>query len=219
MDRLKLTAACLAASLAACGTRPEPAPAPAAEPAPQALSKPEVLAPPRGEFVPPKTWTPTFGKAAPIEPPDVDQEVWRVLVTQTQPLQRKTPLWQSLPPRENVEIAMQPDSKYRCVVLPLEIKAAPDEMNTKLEAWHMTRTFLCSPDGWHTWTEHSHRDVVPVDDERDRGDDTGVLLRERDGDQIKYSFVMLRTDKEKREATTGPPRVIPTPKKKARADD
>jgi hypothetical protein len=203
----------------ACGSRPEPAPAPAPEPAKQTLTKPAPLQPPKVEFVAPTTWTPRFGKAAPVEPPDLDKETWRVLVTQTDPLQRKTPLWQSIPARETVEIEMQPDSTYRCVVQPLVVKPKPDEMQTKLEAWELLRTFLCSPDGWHSWTEHTHRDLVAPDgDARDRGEPTGVLLRERGGEQIRYSFVMMRTDKEIREAAKGPPRIV-VPEKKLKLAD
>ena len=204
----------------ACG-RSESTPQPSAAPAPveptapaaapvQAAAPQPKYEPPREEFKAPVAWQSRKPGIPPIEPPDVEAEVWRVFVTQNQPLQIKTPKWQTLPPRENVEVAMPEGNGFRCVVSPLSVAIDANDFNTKLKAWVMKRTLTCSGDDWRSWSEYSHSVRLTGDGKREMLAVPEALLRERMPDQsIKQTFVLLRSDKEVREATFGPPRIVP----------
>jgi hypothetical protein len=220
--RMPLPAPRLALALATCAAlpalscqKPREPPPPSAATAPAALAKaeptpPPALRPPEVLFVAPTPWQSRKPNTPPVPPPDIDAEVWRAFVTQNEPLQIKTPRWQSLPPRETVEVAMPAISKFRCVVTPLSVVSDANDFNTKLKAWVMTRQLLCSNDGWHSWTEYSHTARIPTDGEREMQLVPQALLREREPDQsIRQTFVLLRSDKEQLEATTGPPRILP----------
>jgi hypothetical protein len=207
----------LACSGLSCGGRAEGGPQPSAAPAPapqpaaaaQPLQQERKYEPPRLEFKAPVAWQSRKSGTPPIPPPDPSAEVWRVFVTQNEPLQIKTPKWQSLPPQENVEVAMPEGSSFRCMVSPLEIATDTNDFNTKLKAWVLKRVLTCSDDGWRNWTEYSHSVRVTPEGQRDMLAVPEALLRERMPDQsIKQSFVLLRSDKEIREATTGPPRIL-----------
>jgi hypothetical protein len=166
--------------------------------------------PPSFTFVAPQAWRSRKPGVAPIEAPDLAQETWRALVTQSQPLQKKTPHWQALPAAQTVELQMQEASAFRCVVSPAEIRPDANTWGNKLKAWEISRSMLCSSDGWHSWTEAIHHVRRPVGAERPPEASTGLLLREQESDgSVRQSFVVIRSDKEQREATTGPPRVLP----------
>ena len=207
-------AACALLALG-CQKPADPPPPTAATQQQQALASaapapPPALRPPEVPFVAPTAWQSRKPNVPPVPPPDVDAEVWRAFVTQNQPLQIKTPRWQLLPPRETVEVVMPEISKYRCVVTPLSVVSDANDFNTKLKAWVMTRQLLCSNDGWQSWTEDSHTVRLPTEGERDMGAVPQVLMREREADQsVRQTFVLLRSDKEQLEATTGPPRILP----------
>ena len=212
--RLSVFVLALLAACCAIGCqKPAPAPQPeaaeqkalsAAAPQPQAALKPPQL-----PFQAPAPWVSRKG-GDPVQPPDVDAQVWRAFVTQNQPLQIKTPKWQSLAPRETVEVAMPEISKFRCVVTPLAIVADTNDFNTKLKAWVLTRRLLCSDDGWHSWTEYSHTTRILPDGTTEMQSVPQALLREREADEsIRETFVLLRSDKEQLEAYTGPPRILP----------
>jgi hypothetical protein len=138
------------------------------------------------------------------------QETWRVLVTQDQPLQRKTPMWQPLPASDTVELKMPEGSHYRCIVPPLQVKAEANGFGSQLEFWHMSRSFLCSTDNFETWSETALYDRIAADGKREYSHGAGVLLREHvpGDDAPHHMFVLMRPDKEKREATVGPPRIV-----------
>jgi hypothetical protein len=204
-------------SLAAVHCKPsEPAqpPAPPAakvaqvETAPAAAPVP--LQPPTQAFVAPQAWVSRKpGKNTPIEPPDLDQETWRVLVTQNKPLQRKTPLWQALPAREMVELNMPEGVGFRCVVQPVRVTTLADDFNYKLKGWGLTRSLLCSSDQWQSWNEYVYSGLVQPDGTRVFPDEVGALLREQAPDQsVRHTFAMMRSDKEKRQATYGAPQIL-----------
>jgi hypothetical protein len=131
-------------------------------------------------------------------------------VSQNQPLQKKTPLWQPLPAPQTVELAMPEGSGFRCIVTPLQVAAEANDFGTKLKAWLLTRYLRCSSDGWRHWTEYGYRVKVLPDGSRTEEGEAGALLRELSADQtVLHSFVHLRSDKERREATTGPPQILP----------
>jgi len=184
---------------------PEPAVAVEGEPRQvQVAAQPLVF-----RFEAPQPWKARVGDAT-VPPPDLDAETWRVLVSQTEPLQRKTPRWQSLPARETVEMAMPPGSRFRCVASPLVVKSEGDDFGKVLEAWHLKRSFHCSSDDFRTWTETLLQVRLDADGSRQLvGSDAGILLRQRDEDgTVRETFVLMRSDKEKIHATTGPPKII-----------
>jgi hypothetical protein len=191
-------------ALVGCGSRAERGAAPAPTPAP-------AHEPPKFEFVAPRAWQSKKQGSEPIAPPDLSLETWRVLVNQQQPIQIKTPHWQPLPAKETVELSMPDGSGFRCIVPPLVVTADANDFGTKLKAWLLTRSFICSGDGFRTWTEYEHRVRVLPDGSREEPvADTGALLRERGTDQVvRHTFVLLRTTPERREATTGPPKILP----------
>jgi hypothetical protein len=159
-------------------------------------------------FVAPQPWQAKREGAAPIAPPEL--ETWRVLVNQNQPPQIKTPRWQSLPPTETVELAMPAGSGFRCVITPLQVAADANEFGTKLKAWLLTRHLLCSGDDFRHWTEYVHPVRVLPDGARETPPESGALLRERDGDDaVRHTYVLLRSDTQTGEPTTGPPRILP----------
>jgi hypothetical protein len=209
----------LALALNACGSGDERAASgsPAARPASSASSTPRP--PPTGEqarpsrppevaFVAAQPWQSTREGSAPLEPPPL--ETWRALVSQHRPQQTKTPRWQPLAPTDTVELAMPPGSRFRCVVTPLQVTAEANDFGTKLKAWVLARSLLCSGDDFRSWTEHGHGVRLPADGERAITSEATALLRERDaGSDPRHTFVLVRADEESRAAATGPPRVLP----------
>lgn len=205
---LRLCAAVLLA-LVACDRQKASAPAPAA---PAEAAPPQVavaVQPLVFKFDEPQPWKARVGDTT-VPPPDLEAETWRVLVSQREPLQRKTPRWQSLPARETVELAMPPGAKFRCMVAPLSVTSEGDDFGKSLEAWHLKRSFHCSADGFMTWTETVLQVRLDADGSRKIiGPDAGILLRQREPDgSVRESFVLMRSDKEKIHATTGPPKFI-----------
>ncbi|HET8939308.1 MAG TPA: hypothetical protein VFN67_37945 [Polyangiales bacterium] len=186
----------------ACGQKaPEPPPPPA--PQVQAAPQPLVFA-----FNEPAPWKSQDGSKV-VQPPDLEAETWRVMVNQTEPMQRKNPWWQPVKARETVELEMPPGSKFRCRVPPLNIAAEPDEYGSDLEAWQFKRSFLCSNDEFRTWTETQLRVRQSTKGKRKVGPEAGILLRERaDDGKVHETFVMMRSDKEKTTAEIGPPKII-----------
>jgi hypothetical protein len=68
---------------------------------------------------------------------------------------------------------------------------------------------LCSNDGWHSWSEYAHGVRVLPDGTREMLPVPEALLREREADSsVRQTYVLLRSDKEQREATTGPPKIL-----------
>jgi hypothetical protein len=191
----------------ACGQK---APAPSAEPAPQqavpvkAAPQPLVFA-----FKAPEPWKSRDGSKV-VQPPDLEAETWRLMVNQTEPMQRKNPWWQPLPAGKTVEIEMPPGSTFRCTVSPLVFEPEPDEYQTDLLAWQMKRSFLCSTDEFRTWSETQLRVRASVKGTRKVGPDAGLLLRQRaDDGKVIETFVIMRSDKDKSHPTYGPPQIIP----------
>jgi hypothetical protein len=190
-----------------CACRPHPEAAPA-QPHVQAVRALPTL--PTYAFEAPKPWQSRHPGIPPVEPPDMTKEIWRVLVTQDQPLQRKTPLWQQLPAAETVELQMPEGSSYRCIVPPLDVTNEANMFETKLKLWRLSRSFLCSNDDFHSWNETILRVNIAADGSREYSQGAGLLLRERvSGDDTPHKmFVLMRPDKERREATVGPPQII-----------
>jgi hypothetical protein len=202
----------VAAVVLGCGPRVEVAatqPA-AAQPAAAAHAEAKLaITPPAFTFTPPQPWHSKRASAPPVDAPDLTHEAWRALVNQNAPIQAKTPHWQALPAGETVELQMPPDSRFRCIAPPLEVTPQTNTLRTELKAWRMARRVLCSSDGWHSWTESTLRVRQVVAGEREIGDDAGLLLREQDtGGRVRQTFVLLRSEPEQREASTGPPRVV-----------
>lgn len=190
----------------ACG--PKAAPEPPAPAAPVAAA-PQKLVFPFREVEP---WKSHDG-AKVVQPPDLEAETWRVMVNQTEPMQRKNPWWQPVKARETVELEMPPGSKFRCMVPPLNVAPEPDEYASDLEAWQFKRSFLCSNDDFRTWSETQLRVRLSAKGTRKVGPEAGILLRERaDDGKVHEMFVMMRSDKEKTTAEVGPPRIIATKK-------
>jgi hypothetical protein len=165
--------------------------------------------PPTFAFMAPQAWHSRKPGVPNAPPPDLAQEVWRVLVNQTKPLQAKTPRWQPLLANQTVELEMPPDSKFRCLLPPLQVESEINAFGTQLKAWLLKRTVRCSSDGWQSWTESAHRVRMVPGASPESGEDTGLLLREWDASgSVRESFVLLRSDKDKLEATTGPPQIL-----------
>jgi hypothetical protein len=182
------------------GTRPTAAPA----------AQTSAGEPPRLTFTPPQPWHSWKTPDERIAPPDPTKETWRVLVHQRQPMQVPTPKWQRLPATETVPVAMQPESRFRCVVGPLTVEAKANDPATELEAWTLRRDLLCSGDGWQTWTQHEHALHLLPDGTRRTVTAAQASLREHTGDpRARETVVLVRDDEELRTATTGPPRVLP----------
>lgn len=164
-------------------------------------------------FQAPAPWRSRHADSAAVDPPDLAQETWRVLVTQDEPMQRKTPTWQPARATETIELQLPPNSRFRCIVPPLEIESQANEFGTALEAWSLARSFLCSNDDFHTWSETILRVRITRDGAREVGPEAGILLRERQqaAGAPHHMFVLMRSDREQREATLGPPQIIVRP--------
>lgn len=175
-------------------------------PQPSAADRP---APPSFAFVAPTPWHSKKPDEAPVAPPDLTVETWRVFASQTEPLQKKNPRWQSLEAQRMVELEMPEGSAYRCLVTPLRIEAKANTWGTKLTAWAMERTLMCSSDDYRTWIESTLRVRVRADGTRDVGPDAGAVLRSAmSGGGVRQMFVLMRSDRERREATFGPPQIV-----------
>ena len=214
-----LSPALTALALIGCNAKEDPSsqrvPAPAvtqavsSAPASASASAP-ASAPPAIAYVAATTWRSTRPGVPEVAPPVAANETWRVLVNQNQPLQKKTPLWQPLAAERSVELTMPERSAYRCLVTPLASTAHADDFGVKLEAWVLTRSLLCSSDGFRSWTEHGHVLRVRPDGSRDETLQASALLRERDADgRVRETYVVVRSTPEPRAATKGPPRVLP----------
>jgi hypothetical protein len=191
-----------------CGSHGDVAkpPAPAAQ---HGDSAQRASKPPSFTFVAPVAWRSRRAGAPPIEPPDLAQETWSVLVNQNAPIQAKTPHWQALPAGETVELEMPAASHFRCIAAPLQVSAQANVLGTELKAWRFERHVLCSSDGWRSWSEAVHRVRVPIGGERVVGEDAGLLLREQDAaGGVRQTYVLLRSGPQHHDATTGPPQVL-----------
>jgi hypothetical protein len=204
-------------ALVHCGSRAERAAPPSAAaptnlvaaPRPAVAEASAAHRPPSIPFVAPQAWHSKRADQAPVAPPDLGLETWRALVTQNQPLQVQTPLWQPLAAEQTVELTMPAGSRFRCVVTPLQVKAGANPFGTKLKYWSLARSLLCSPDGFRSWTEYPYSGHLMADGSRDLPAKSIAWLREWDADQHeRQTFVIMRSDKENREATTGPPRIV-----------
>lgn len=195
--------------LGACSRTPKadaPQPSAAAPVAPPAAGHV-----PTFSFVPPQAWQSKKEGVPPVEPPDMAQETWRALVNQNDPIQFETPRWQPLPASETVELKMRPNSRYRCVVTPLQVEAAANGFQTKFKAWKMRRALLCSADDFLTWHESSLFVRVNADGTREAGPNAGALLRQwdqKDPNLMVHTTVVMRSDKQRLEATVGPPQIL-----------
>lgn len=198
--QVKRGAVCLAlvASAACRPTSPQPSAAAATKP---------VL--PSFTFVAPEPWHSKKPDEPPVAPPDLTVETWRVFASQTEPLQKKNPRWQSLAAERTVELEMPEGSAYRCLVTPLRIEAKANTWGTKLMAWAMERTLMCSSDDYRTWIESTLRVRLRADGTRDVGPDAGAVLRSAMSEGgVRQMFVLMRSDREKREPTYGPPQIV-----------
>lgn len=192
-------------SAASC-SRPKPA-----APPPTAASASSTGHAPSFTFVPPQPWQSKKEGVAPVEPPDLSKETWRVIVSQYDPIQFETPKWQPLPAAETVEVKMRPGSPYRCIVSPLKVDPIVNGFRTKLKAWVMVRSVLCSGDGFRTWIESSLTVRLNADGTRAVGGNAGALLRDwdvKDPNVIVHTSVLMRSDKEQLEPTYGPPQIL-----------
>jgi hypothetical protein len=196
-----LSAACSGSSApeAASSTRPKVTPA----------SVPAHAAPPSVAFVAPKTWKSWREGVQPVAPPDLTKETWRVFANRELPIQRETPLWQPLAADERVDLQMPVGSTYRCVVDPVEVTPQVNDWGTELLGWDLVRKLLCSGDGWQTWSEYPHRLQLSIDGTRNVAYASEAALRERTvSGEVYQTTVLLRSDKEERNASTGPARII-----------
>jgi hypothetical protein len=208
----------LAFMLAGCGGGEAPAaPGSRAQPAPSVATRREPLpvAPARGQappdvpFVRSAAWRSAKGDEV-VAPPDPATQEWAVFVNQRRPMQRETPVWRPLPATETALVEMPEISSYRCIVTPIQIAAEHNDFNTKLLGWSLQRDLLCSADQWRSWTVHPHKVRLLPDGTRKTNVAGEVLFAERDtNQQVRETFVLLRDVPERREATTGPPRILP----------
>lgn len=167
---------------------------------------------PTADYVPAQAWRSRTKPAKTVLPPDPTAETWRVLVHQQVPMQARTPLWQPLPATDNVHVQMHTDARFRCLVTPLAVTAESDDFGSELEGWVLERELRCSSDGWRSWQSYAHQVRVAPDGTR-QSLPTRALLRERAGandgqPRAHRTLVLLRDDAEKRQATTGPPRIL-----------
>lgn len=162
-------------------------------------------------FVAPQPWQSKKEGVAPVDPPDLSKETWRIFVSQYEPIQFETPKWQPLPAAETVEVKMRPGSPYRCVVSPLKIEPIANGFRTKFKAWYMERTLLCSGDGFRTWIESKLALRANADGTRQVGPNAGALLTHwdaKDPNLLVHTSVLMRSDKENIEPTYGPPQIL-----------
>lgn len=187
-----------------CG-RDKTSEAPATEPA-SSSAKPS---PPSTEFVAPQTWKSWREGVEPAAPPNLGQETWRAFANQEEPIQRETPVWQPLVADKVVELHMPAGSSYRCIVNPVEVTPQVNDWGTELRGWELMRKLLCSSDGWKTWTEYPHRLLLSVDGTRTVMYAAEAALREQTAaGRVHQTTVLFRSDKEERQATTGPARIV-----------
>jgi hypothetical protein len=171
------------------------------------------LAPPIAPFVAPQAWRPKRGGAAPVPPPDLDSQTWQVLVDQYEPHQKQTPQWQALPARDTVEIAMPAGSRIRCVAAPLEVTPEANDFESQFEEWLLSRSVLCSSDGFQSWSSYPHRLRLRPDGTRQLDYRADAWLSERASDgSVRNTVLSLRDQAPTRAATTGPPRILASPR-------
>jgi len=177
--------------------------------APPTAAAPARLAVPTHPFVAPEAWQSKRKPGPPIPAPDPTSLTWYVLVDQYEPHQKKTPLWQALSARETVEVQMPEGSAFRCVAPPLEIRAEANDFDTALEAWRLSRSVLCSSDGFRTWSSYAHRIAIMPDGARQPDYKSDAWLSERATDgTVQNTVLSLRAQTPRREATTGPPQIV-----------
>jgi hypothetical protein len=161
-------------------------------------------------FVAPQPWRSRRPDLAPVAPPDLMQHTWYAFVEQYEPHQIKTPVWQPLPAAEAAEIEMPPGGTIRCFAQPLKLEPDVNAFGTKLLGWVLSRNIVCSGDGWRSWTEYPHRVRLQPDGTRTVEYRSEGWLRERSADGgVQRSVLALRSEAPRREATTGPPQVLP----------
>ena len=200
-------------ALGGCGSdaaspKRDPAPAPTASGA--LTQAPPSASPPSFAYSAPQPFRPNLADAPEVAPPDPAKEAWRALVSQSAPLQKKTPRWQALDAERSVELTMAEGSAFRCIVSPLSVTPEAEEFAKAPDAWVLARTLVCSSDGFRSWTEQAHVTRLLPDGTREITMQGGALLRERDAaGAVRESYVLLRSEPEKREATTGPARIVP----------
>jgi len=194
---------------ASCGGTSAPEAAPSAQPKVSPAPTPAHAAPPGVEFVAPNEWKSWREGVQPVAPPDLTRETWRVFANRELPIQRETPVWQPLAADKRVELHMPAGSTYRCIVDPVEVTPQVNDWGTELEGWELVRKLLCSGDDWQTWTEYPHRLLLSIDGTRTVAYASEAALRERaTTGEIYQTTVLLRSDKEERQATTGPARIL-----------
>jgi hypothetical protein len=134
----------------------------------------------------------------PVAPPEGLLTTWRVFVNQERPRQKKNPRWIPLPPREAVTLPMAEDGRFRCIVNPLRVQARPNDDDSGVDAWILTRSVLCSGNGWRTWTDSPHQVVVLPEGKRTRTiEQTDVLLREPIDGKTRETTIILRSDEDR----------------------
>jgi hypothetical protein len=164
---------------------------------------------PSKPFVAPDAWQSKRKATPPVPAPDPALHTWHVFVDQYEPHQKNTPLWQPLPAHQTLEVHMPEGSAFRCVALPLEIRAEANDFETELEAWRLSRSVLCSSDGWRTWSSYAHRLGILPDGTRQPDYKSDAWLSERSSDGVARNTVLsLRAEPPRREATTGPPQIV-----------
>jgi hypothetical protein len=188
------TALVTTALIAGCDKGETQAPSSAASVSAPAASVEPPHSPPFQRFVF-EPWKSGRKDIAPVAPPESLLAAWRVFVNQEKPRQKKNPQWRSIPPKDAVELEMEPGTAFRCIVNPLEVQARPTEDDDGVDAWVLTRKILCSGDGWKTWTESPHQVVVPKEGKVTRTiEQTEVLLREPLGDKTRETTILMRSD-------------------------
>lgn len=194
----RFTGALVALVATACDRTADPAPPPPVASVSSAVSSAPTRA---AEPVPPfrkfelQPWQSVHNDAKPVMPPESLVGPARVWVNQERPRQKKNPKWQTVDGRKAVELELASDGRWRCILNPLEIRARPDEDEAKVEAWHVQRSVLCSSDGWKTWTEHPHVDLVNPDGEKQASmsEQTEIFLRELVGGRTRETTIVVRT--------------------------
>jgi hypothetical protein len=91
-----------------------------------------------------------------FKPPEVANELWRVMVVQNEPRQNKNPRWKKLKVDESFDFDMPPGTRFRCLVTPVRFRPWENEISSHVIKWDLLRSIRCSNDGWNTYTEAVH---------------------------------------------------------------